>query len=63
MSFYIHDPKHRLISVAPFHRRPSRLFCNVIEPIRATASSCRIAVLRAIAAHGALPTTLTPPKF
>ena len=33
-SFYIHDPKHRLISAAPFRDRVvHHALCNVIEPI------------------------------
>jgi retron-type reverse transcriptase len=33
-SFYIHDPKHRLISAAPFRDRVAHhALCNVIEPI------------------------------
>jgi RNA-directed DNA polymerase len=32
-SFYIHDPKHRLISAAPFRDRVAHhALCNVIEP-------------------------------
>ena len=32
-SFYIHDPKHRLISAAPFRDRVvHHALCNVIEP-------------------------------
>ena len=34
VSFYIHDPKHRLISAAPFRDRVvHHALCNVIEPI------------------------------
>jgi len=33
-SFYIHDPKHRLISAAPFRDRVvHHALCNIIEPI------------------------------
>ena len=33
-SFYIHDPKHRLISAAPFRDRVvHHALCNVIEPV------------------------------
>jgi hypothetical protein len=33
-SFYIHEPKHRLISAAPFHDRVvHHALCNIIEPI------------------------------
>jgi retron-type reverse transcriptase len=33
-SFYIHDPKHRLISAAPFRDRVTHhALCNIIEPI------------------------------
>jgi retron-type reverse transcriptase len=33
-SFYIHDPKHRLISAAPFRDRVvHHALCNAIEPI------------------------------
>ncbi|MFZ1767686.1 MAG: reverse transcriptase domain-containing protein [Caldilinea sp.] len=34
VSFYIHDPKHRLISAAPFRDRVvHHALCNVIEPL------------------------------
>ena len=34
VSFYIHDPKRRLISAAPFRDRVvHHALCNVIEPI------------------------------
>lgn len=34
VSFYIHDPKHRLISAAPFHDRVvHHALCNLIEPV------------------------------
>ena len=33
-SFYIHDPKHRLISAAPFRDRVvHHALCSVIEPV------------------------------
>ena len=33
-SFYIHDPKHRLISAAPFRDRVvHHALCNVVEPL------------------------------
>ena len=33
-SFYIHDPKHRLISAAPFRDRVvHHALCNIIEPL------------------------------
>jgi RNA-directed DNA polymerase len=33
-SFYIHEPKHRLISAAPFRNRVAHhALCNIIEPI------------------------------
>jgi retron-type reverse transcriptase len=43
-SFYIHEPKRRLISAAPFRDRVvHHALCNVIEPIfeRSRLSGCR----------------------